>query len=58
MEWYNSVVKTTVKKLEYLFPLPVIISFVNAGFNIITNYNITMLGKFSCKVFVKVSDKW
>ena len=34
-------------------------SFVNTGLNVVTKYNrqqITMLGKFSCKVFVKVSD--
>ena len=34
----NSVKKRTVK-VEYLFPLLLVDSFVNAGFNIITKYN-------------------
>ena len=43
---------------EFLFPLPFIHSFVNAGLNILySTQRIKMLGKFTRKVFLKVSDK-
>ena len=44
--------KRQQKYVEFLFPLPFIHSFVNAGLNILySTQRIKMLGKFTCKGF-------